>query len=68
MVATQTLQPISLSSSNSTPKNEWSDRQFSDVICLFDVDGTLSASRKVKPLFSKEENVEVIIIINFHFV
>ena len=38
----------STSASTAAPQNEWSDRPLSDVICLFDVDGTLSPSRKVK--------------------
>ena len=52
MVAAQVvLTPVMPASSNSTATSstckEWSDRPFNDVICLFDVDGTLSLSRKV---------------------
>lgn len=32
----------------SSAQNEWADRPLNDVICLFDVDGTLSLSRKVR--------------------
>lgn len=49
MVAAQViLTPVKPASNNSTVNsNEWSDRPLNDVICLFDVDGTLSLSRKV---------------------
>ena len=28
--------------------SEWADREHPDVLCLFDVDGTLSPSRQVR--------------------
>lgn len=31
---------------SASPSSDWSGRQFPNVICLFDVDGTLSASRQ----------------------
>lgn len=48
MVAISAVEQSSASSASaSSARNEWSDRPLSDVICLFDVDGTLSPSRKV---------------------
>jgi hypothetical protein len=47
MVATQVLNRVTLATSASAASNEWSSRPLNDVICLFDVDGTLSLSRKV---------------------
>jgi hypothetical protein len=47
MVATQVLNRIAPATSASAASNEWSSRPLNDVICLFDVDGTLSLSRKV---------------------
>lgn len=46
VAAAQTLNPVA--PATAVAKNEWADRPFNDVICLFDVDGTLSLSRKVK--------------------
>lgn len=48
MVAAQVLNRVTPTSAPSTGCNEWCDRPLSDVICLFDVDGTLSLSRKVQ--------------------
>ena len=49
MVAAQVLNRVTPSTSTiSSDQNEWADRPFNDVICLFDVDGTLSLSRKVR--------------------
>ena len=47
MVAAQVLNRVDVSANPSIGCNEWSDRSLNDVICLFDVDGTLSLSRKV---------------------
>lgn len=48
MVATQVINRVTPASTPSTASNEWPDRLLNDVICLFDVDGTLSLSRKVQ--------------------
>lgn len=48
MVAAQILNRVAPASAASAAQNEWADRPFNDVICLFDVDGTLSLSRKVQ--------------------
>ena len=53
MVAAQVLNRVTPSAVSST-QNEWADRPFNDVICLFDVDGTLSLSRKVSLHYSHE--------------
>lgn len=44
-VANTTTVPLTATTSC---KTEWADRPLPDVICLFDVDGTLSPSRKVQ--------------------
>ena len=57
MVAAQVLNRVAPATVSAT-QNEWADRPFNDVICLFDVDGTLSLSRKVKKL----RDIDTIII------
>lgn len=49
----------------SATQNEWSDRPLNDVICLFDVDGTLSLSRKVIISNQKEPILIFLIYISF---